>query len=156
MAQTSWEQRRSWKTQLQKWTIGQLRELHCMMTSSGLLTHPHLHITTVLWKASSGWSEQCWYLCGINRPELITVVCEAEAISNDQRITKVSEDHNDMEPLTPNHLQFFHPKLVWPYGSVGKKKIKTGSIHFRFILKKIVQRIPSYIKGKTKVQQNRA
>lgn len=32
---------------------------------------------------------------------LVTVLCEAEAILNDRPIMKVSEDPNDLEPLTP-------------------------------------------------------
>lgn len=35
---------------------------------------------------------------------LHTVMCEAEAILNDRPITKLSDDPNDLEPLTPNHI----------------------------------------------------
>lgn len=35
---------------------------------------------------------------------LHTFLCEVESILNDRPITKVSEDPNDLEPLTPNHL----------------------------------------------------
>lgn len=35
---------------------------------------------------------------------LQTVMCEVEAILNDRPITKLSDDPNDLEPLTPNHL----------------------------------------------------
>ncbi len=35
---------------------------------------------------------------------LQTVMCEAEAILNDRPITKLSDDPNDLEPLTPNHI----------------------------------------------------
>ncbi|KAF7662178.1 hypothetical protein LDENG_00240770 [Lucifuga dentata] len=31
-------------------------------------------------------------------------MCEMEAILNDRPITSVSNDPNDLEPLTPNHL----------------------------------------------------
>lgn len=31
-----------------------------------------------------------------------TVLCEIEAILNDRPITKLSDDANDLEPLTPN------------------------------------------------------
>ena len=35
---------------------------------------------------------------------LNTIFCEVEAILNDRPITKVSEDVNDLEALTPNHI----------------------------------------------------
>ena len=35
---------------------------------------------------------------------LQTLLCEVEAILNDRPITKASEDPNDLEPLTPNHI----------------------------------------------------
>ncbi|KAI5085117.1 hypothetical protein C0J45_1086, partial [Silurus meridionalis] len=35
---------------------------------------------------------------------LHTVMCEAKAILNDRPITKLSDDPNDFEPLTPNHI----------------------------------------------------
>lgn len=33
-----------------------------------------------------------------------TVFCEAEAILNDRPITKASDDPDDLEALTPNHI----------------------------------------------------
>ena len=36
--------------------------------------------------------------------ELQTVMCEIEAVVNNRPITKVSDDKNDEEPLTPSHL----------------------------------------------------
>lgn len=35
---------------------------------------------------------------------LHTILCEVEAILNDRPITQLSEDPNDLEPLTPNHI----------------------------------------------------
>ncbi len=35
---------------------------------------------------------------------LYTILCEVEAIMNDRPITKASDDPNDLEPLSPNHL----------------------------------------------------
>lgn len=40
----------------------------------------------------------------LNDDGLHTVMCEAEAILNDRPITKLSDDPNDLEPLTPNHI----------------------------------------------------
>lgn len=47
---------------------------------------------------------------------LHTVLCEAEAILNDRPITKVSEDPNDLEALTPNHLLTMKRKPIYPPG----------------------------------------
>ncbi|KAL7840982.1 hypothetical protein SRHO_G00246730 [Serrasalmus rhombeus] len=47
---------------------------------------------------------------------LHTVLCEVEAIINDRPITKLSEDPNDLEPLTPNHLLTMKRKPVLPPG----------------------------------------
>lgn len=45
---------------------------------------------------------------------LSTVMCEAEAILNDRPITKLSDNPNDLEPLTPNHILLMNgrPALV--------------------------------------------
>ena len=40
----------------------------------------------------------------LNDERLITQFCEVEAIINGRPITKVSDDHKDLEALTPNHL----------------------------------------------------
>ena len=45
-----------------------------------------------------------------------TVLCEAEAMLNDRPITKLSEDPNDLEALTPNHLLLMKGKPVLPPG----------------------------------------
>lgn len=47
---------------------------------------------------------------------LHTVFCEAEAILNDRPITKLSDDANDLEPLTPNHLLLLKGKPALPPG----------------------------------------
>ncbi|XP_056099696.1 uncharacterized protein LOC130078198 [Rhinichthys klamathensis goyatoka] len=47
---------------------------------------------------------------------LNTVLCEAEAILNDRPITKLSDDPNDLEPLTPNHLLLLRGKPSFPPG----------------------------------------
>ncbi len=40
----------------------------------------------------------------LDEESLQTLLCEVEAIINSRPITKVSNDPNDLEPLTPNHL----------------------------------------------------
>lgn len=52
---------------------------------------------------------------------LVTVLCEAEAILNDRPITRVSEDPNDLEPLTPNHLLTLKRIPVLPPGLFDQK-----------------------------------
>ena len=47
---------------------------------------------------------------------LHTVMCEAEAILNDRPITKLSDDPNDLEPLTPNHILLMKGKPSLPPG----------------------------------------
>lgn len=57
----------------------------------------------------------------ITDESLVTVLCEAEAILNNQPITKVSEDSIDLETLTPKHLLTLK-----------------GMMQFGFILEKMV------------------
>ena len=40
----------------------------------------------------------------VNDETLLTVMAEVEKILNDRPLTRLSEDPNDLEPLTPNHL----------------------------------------------------
>lgn len=47
---------------------------------------------------------------------LHTVFCEVESILNDRPITKLSDDPNDLEPLTPNHLLLLKGKPALPPG----------------------------------------
>ena len=47
---------------------------------------------------------------------LKTVMCEAEAILNDRPITKLSDDPNDLEPLTPNHILLMKGRSSLPPG----------------------------------------
>lgn len=45
-----------------------------------------------------------------------TVCCEVECILNDRPITKLSDDPNDLDPLTPNHLLLLKGKRALPPG----------------------------------------
>ncbi|XP_035985471.1 uncharacterized protein LOC118558973 isoform X4 [Fundulus heteroclitus] len=54
---------------------------------------------------------------------LQTVFCEVEAILNDRPITKVSDDSNDLEALTPNHLLLMKNKPVLPPGLFNQKDL---------------------------------
>ena len=54
---------------------------------------------------------------------LHTVLCEVEAILNDRPITKLSEDPNDLEPLTPNHILLLKGKPAVPPGLFVKQDL---------------------------------
>lgn len=66
-------------------------------------------------------------LCSVLRQQTLdnegfhTVLCEAEAVLNDQPITKLLQDPNDLEALTPNHLLLLKGKPVLPPGLFDKK-----------------------------------
>lgn len=47
---------------------------------------------------------------------LHTLLCEVESIINSRPLTKLSEDPNDLEPLTPNHLLLMKAKPAIPPG----------------------------------------
>ncbi|XP_059907162.1 uncharacterized protein LOC132457130 [Gadus macrocephalus] len=48
---------------------------------------------------------------------LTTVMCEVEAILNNRPLTTVSDDPNDLEPLTPNHLLLSKVQPLLPPGT---------------------------------------
>lgn len=52
---------------------------------------------------------------------LYTILCEVEAIINDRPITKASDDPNDLEPLSPNHLLLIKKQPVMPPGVFVKE-----------------------------------
>ncbi len=52
---------------------------------------------------------------------LSTVCCEVEAIMNVRPLTMVSNDPNDLEPLTPNHLLHMKAQPVMPTGIIENK-----------------------------------
>jgi len=52
---------------------------------------------------------------------LDTVFCEVESIVNGRPLTPVSDDPNDLEALTPNHLLLLRPGLASPLGEFTVK-----------------------------------
>lgn len=56
---------------------------------------------------------------------LHTILCEVEAILNDRPITKVSDDVNDLEALTPNHVLLLKGKPVLPPGLFQQNDLYT-------------------------------
>lgn len=54
---------------------------------------------------------------------LQTALCEVEAILNDRPITTMSDDHNDLEALTPNHLLQLKRKPIMPPGLFCKQDL---------------------------------
>ena len=57
---------------------------------------------------------------------LQTTLCEVEAIINDRPLTTVTNDPNDLEPLTPNHLLLLRAKPVMSPGLFQR-----GDLHSR-------------------------
>ncbi|XP_006812905.1 uncharacterized protein LOC102809325 [Saccoglossus kowalevskii] len=64
------------------------------------------------------FKEQTVYL---NDEALQTLFCEVEAIINGRPISVVSEDPNDLEALTPNHLLLLHANQTLPPGVFEKQ-----------------------------------
>ena len=54
---------------------------------------------------------------------LHTILCEIEAILNDRPITKISDDPNDLEALTPNHLLLLKRKPLLPPGLFNEEDL---------------------------------
>ena len=61
----------------------------------------------------------------VDDERLHTLLCEVEAILNDRPITKFSDDPNDLEPLTPNHLLLLKGKPALPPGLFEKGDLYT-------------------------------
>lgn len=53
---------------------------------------------------------------------LLTLLCEVENILNDRPLTTASEDPNDLEPLTPNHLLLLKKQPLLPPGLFNKNE----------------------------------
>ena len=63
---------------------------------------------------------------------LCTVFYEVASILNSRPICQASDDLNDMEPLTPNHLLLQRRNLAIPQGIFAKRELysrKNGGIH---------------------------
>ncbi|KAL7880597.1 hypothetical protein SRHO_G00028510 [Serrasalmus rhombeus] len=54
---------------------------------------------------------------------LYTVMCEVEAVINSRPLTKSSDDVDDLEPLTPNHLLLLKGKPALPPGIFQKEDL---------------------------------
>ena len=61
----------------------------------------------------------------LNDEELYTLMCEIEGILNSRPITPVSDDPNDFEALTPNHLLLARNPVTFPPGLFNKDDVYT-------------------------------
>lgn len=59
----------------------------------------------------------------LDEESLHTLMCEAEAILNSRPITKASNDPNDLEALTPNHLLLLKSKPSLPPGLFDSQEL---------------------------------
>ncbi|XP_077864285.1 uncharacterized protein LOC144349654 [Saccoglossus kowalevskii] len=75
------------------------------------------HIRTIRKILFSLFKEQTIHL---NDEALHTLFCEVESIINGRPITVISDDPNDYEALTPNHLLLLHTNQSLPPGMFSK------------------------------------
>ena len=59
----------------------------------------------------------------VNDDNLNTLFCEIECIINSRPLTELSDDPNDLEPLTPNHLLSMKGGVSFPPGVFQKSDI---------------------------------
>lgn len=59
----------------------------------------------------------------LDEERLQTLLCEVEAILNSRPITTVSNDPQDLEPLTPNHILLLKTKPILSPGVFDKKDL---------------------------------
>ena len=59
----------------------------------------------------------------VDDESLQTLMCEVEAIMNDRPITKSSDDVNDLEALTPNHILLLKRQPLLPPGLFEKEDL---------------------------------
>ncbi|XP_055957902.1 uncharacterized protein LOC130013202 [Patella vulgata] len=55
--------------------------------------------------------------------ELITFLCEVEAVINSRPLTCVSSDSNDLEVITPNSLLMCHQNVLFPPGLFNERDV---------------------------------
>ncbi|XP_052445519.1 uncharacterized protein LOC127987300 [Carassius gibelio] len=61
----------------------------------------------------------------VNDDCLLTIMCEVESIINGRPLTTISDDVNDVEPLTPNHLLLLKSQPNMPPGIFSKDDMYT-------------------------------
>lgn len=88
---------------------------------------------------------------------LQTVLCKAEAILDDRPISKLSNDPDELEALTPNHILLMRGNPALPSGlferSLRQKEMEISGIYFQSLLEKMGTRIPTLVAKMTKAEQ---
>jgi len=59
----------------------------------------------------------------VDDESLPTLMCLVESIINGRPLTTVSDDHRDLEPLTPNHLLLLRPDAIVPRDQFVKEDL---------------------------------
>ena len=58
----------------------------------------------------------------LNDETFVTILCEVECILNNRPLTKISDDPNDINALTPNHLLLCNSGITFPPGLFKKEE----------------------------------
>ena len=58
----------------------------------------------------------------VSEEVLTTVMCEAECMVNSRPLTKVSDDVEDLNPLTPNHFLMHGENFAWPWAAADSSE----------------------------------
>jgi hypothetical protein len=82
---------------------------------------------------------------------LLTLFCEVEAILNSRPITKCSDDINDLEALTPNHILLLRPGQDLPCGVFDSRDNYVRRRWRQCLLEKVVKGISVDFAGTTTV-----
>ena len=113
---------RELREQLQKWDLHHIdtwMKKHSVQWIFLPPRSPHMggiwerEVRTIKSVLSSIMKEQ---IIKLNDDCLNTLLCEIEAILNSRPLSELSQDPDDMEPLTPNHLLLLHDTATYPPG----------------------------------------
>ena len=84
-------------------------------------------------------------------------ICEVESILNNQPITPSSDNINDYEAMTPNHILLGHSSSnhapgVFQDNKINYKKMVSGSSSNQHVLESLAQRISTNARSKMEME----